>query len=100
MAESADRGARGGGRRQSCPGSISLGLASVGGKGTRGKVLLLAAKAFMVRKGPKPTDADWEASLTTAKEALVIAEELGLLREMRAEHEARQDSEPFPLSAE
>ena len=63
-------------------GLISRGLAIVDGKRTREKVLLLAAKAFMARKGPKPTDADWEASLATAKEALVIAEELGLLREV------------------
>ncbi|MDQ2952459.1 MAG: hypothetical protein M3R54_09380, partial [Chloroflexota bacterium] len=64
------------------PGLISRGLAIVDGKRTREKVLLLAAKAFMARKGPKPTDADWEASLATAKEALGIAEELGLLREV------------------
>jgi hypothetical protein len=35
----------------------------------------------MPRRGPKSTDADWEESLATAKEALAIAEELGLLRE-------------------
>jgi hypothetical protein len=35
----------------------------------------------MPRRGPKSSDADWEASLATAKEALAIAEELGLLRE-------------------
>jgi class 3 adenylate cyclase/tetratricopeptide (TPR) repeat protein len=64
------------------PGLISRGLAIVDGRRTREKVLLLAAKAFMARKGPKPTDADWEASLETAKEALAIAEELGLLREV------------------
>src|SRR5205823_2983743 len=62
-------------------GLIERGLRIVDGKRNRDKVLLLAAKSFMARKGPKPTDADWEASLATAKEALAIAEELGLLRE-------------------
>ena len=36
----------------------------------------------MARKRPKATDADWEQALATAKEALAIAEELGLLREV------------------
>jgi class 3 adenylate cyclase/tetratricopeptide (TPR) repeat protein len=63
-------------------GLINRGLGIVDGQRNRDKVLLLAAKAFMARKGPKPTDADWEASLATAKEALGIAEELGLLREV------------------
>jgi class 3 adenylate cyclase/tetratricopeptide (TPR) repeat protein len=63
-------------------GLIARGLAIVDGKRNRDKVLLLAAKAFMARKGPRPTDADWESSLATAKEALSIAEELGLLREV------------------
>jgi tetratricopeptide (TPR) repeat protein len=36
----------------------------------------------MARKRPKATDADWEEALATAKEALAIAEELGLLREV------------------
>jgi adenylate cyclase len=60
---------------------IERGLAIVGDAKTRERVLLLAAKSFMPRRGPKSTDADWEASLATAKEALAIAEELGLLRE-------------------
>ncbi|HKW78181.1 MAG TPA: adenylate/guanylate cyclase domain-containing protein [Candidatus Limnocylindria bacterium] len=63
-------------------GIIDRGLAIVNGKRNRDKVLLLAANAFMARKRPKVTDADWEASLATAKEALAIAEELGLLREV------------------
>ncbi|MGH2472132.1 MAG: ATP-binding protein [Candidatus Limnocylindria bacterium] len=63
-------------------GLVARGLAIVDGKRNREKVLLLAAKAFMSRKRPKPTDADWEESLATAKEALAIAEELGLLREV------------------
>ncbi len=62
-------------------GLIERGLAIVGTANSRERVLLLAARAFMPRKGPKSTDADWEASLATAKEALAIAEELGLLRE-------------------
>jgi tetratricopeptide (TPR) repeat protein len=64
------------------PGLIARGLAIVDGKRNRDKVLLLAAKSFLTRKSPKPTDADWEASLALAKEALGIAEELGLLREV------------------
>src|SRR5438034_1774722 len=63
-------------------GIIDRGLRIVDGKRTREKVLLLAAKSFMARKRPKVTDADWTASLATAKEALAIAEELGLLREV------------------
>jgi class 3 adenylate cyclase/tetratricopeptide (TPR) repeat protein len=63
-------------------GLIDRGLRIVDGKRNRDKVLLLAAKSFMARKGPKATDDDWEASLVTAKEALAIAEELGLLREV------------------
>ena len=63
-------------------GLISRGLAIVDGKRTREKVLLLAARSFMSRRGAKSTDEDWEASLATAKEALAIAEELGLLREV------------------
>ena len=62
-------------------GLIERGLAIVGDAKSRERVLLLAAKSFMPRRGPKSTDADWEASLATAKEALAIAEELGLLRE-------------------
>src|SRR5206468_4221872 len=63
-------------------GLVARGLAIVNGQRNRQKVLLLAAKSFMSRKRPKPTDADWEESLATAKEALAIAEELGLLREV------------------
>ncbi|MBI3521542.1 MAG: AAA family ATPase [Chloroflexi bacterium] len=63
-------------------GLIERGLALVGEEHSRERVLLLAAKAFLPRKLPRATDADWEASLRTAKEALAIAEELGLLREV------------------
>jgi adenylate cyclase len=63
-------------------GLIARGLAIVDGKQTREKVLLLAAKSFMSRRGAKSTDEDWKASLETAKEALAIAENLGSLREV------------------
>src|SRR5438067_1942793 len=63
-------------------GLVARGLAIVNGQRSRQKVLLLAAKSFLARKRPKPTDADWEEALATAKEALSIAEELGLLREV------------------
>ena len=63
-------------------GVIDRGLRLVEGKRNREKVLLLAAKSFMARKMPRPTAADWESSLAIAKEALAIAEELGLLREV------------------
>jgi class 3 adenylate cyclase/tetratricopeptide (TPR) repeat protein len=63
-------------------GLVARGLAIVDGQRNRQKVLLLAAKSFMARKRPKATDADWEEALATAKEALAIAEELGLLREV------------------
>jgi class 3 adenylate cyclase/tetratricopeptide (TPR) repeat protein len=62
-------------------GLIARGLAIVGTARSRERILLLAARSFMPRRGPKATDEDWEASLATAKEALAIAEELGLLRE-------------------
>ncbi len=62
-------------------GLIQRGLAIVGREPSRERVLLLAAKSFMPRRGPKTTPEDWEASLATAQEALAIAEELGLLRE-------------------
>ncbi|HYK98913.1 MAG TPA: adenylate/guanylate cyclase domain-containing protein [Candidatus Acidoferrales bacterium] len=64
------------------PGLIERGLRIVGDKRDRDRVRLLAAKSFMVRKGPKVTDADWEGALAIAKEALAIAEELGVLREV------------------
>src|SRR5881296_2856592 len=56
-------------------GLVARGLAIVNGQRSRQKVLLLAAKSFLARKRPKPTDADWEEALSTAKE-------LGLLREV------------------
>ena len=62
-------------------GMIERGLAIVGEEPSRERVLLLAARSFMPRKGPKTTPEDWQAALETAKEALAIAEELGLLRE-------------------
>ncbi len=82
LAQMAELCTRWGAKHPDLAAIISRGLAIVDGKRNREKVLLLAAKAFMARKGPKPTDADWEASLATAKEALAIAEELGSLREV------------------
>jgi class 3 adenylate cyclase len=63
-------------------GLIARGLALVGEERSRERVLLLAARAFMPRRAPRATEADWQASLATAQEALAIAEELGLLREV------------------
>ena len=61
---------------------IERGLAIVGNERSRLRVLLLAARAFRPRLTPKPTDAEWEAALATAQDALAIAEDLGLLREV------------------
>jgi tetratricopeptide (TPR) repeat protein len=63
-------------------GLIARGLELVGDERSRERVLLLAARAFMPRRAPKPTEDDWREALGVAKEALSIAEELGLLREV------------------
>src|SRR6266511_283526 len=63
-------------------GLIARGLELVGEERSRERVLLLAARAFMPRRMPKATEADWSEALAVAKEALSIAEELGLLREV------------------
>ena len=63
-------------------GLIARGLALVGEERSRERVLLLAARAFMPRRSPRSSEADWAEALETAKEALSIAEELGLLREV------------------
>jgi class 3 adenylate cyclase len=63
-------------------GVISRGLALVGDEPSPERVRLLAARAFAPRKLARATDADWENALHTAEEALGIAEELGLLREV------------------
>ena len=63
-------------------GLIRRGLEIVGEERSRERVLLLAARAFMPRRAPKATEQDWQDALATAKEALSIAEELGLLREV------------------
>ncbi len=63
-------------------GLIARGLAIVGEEPSRERVLLLAARAFMPRRAPRATVEDWGSSLATAQEALAIAEELGLLREV------------------
>src|SRR5438132_1697171 len=70
-------------------GLVARGLAIVNGQRSRQKVLLLAAKSFLARKRPKPTDADWEEALATAKEALSIAEELGNFRASYAHNQRR-----------
>ncbi len=63
-------------------GLISRGLALVGDEPSPERVRLLAARAFAPRRLARATDADWEQALRTAEEALAIAEELGLLREV------------------
>lgn len=63
-------------------GLIAHGLELVGDEPSPERVRLLAARAFAARKLVKATDADWENALRTAEEALAIAEELGLLREV------------------
>ena len=63
-------------------GLIRRGLALVGEEPSRERVLLLAARAFAPRRLARATDHDWEEALHTAEEALAIAEELGLLREV------------------
>ena len=63
-------------------GLIAKGLALAGPEPSRDRARLLAARAFFPRRQPKATDPDWEESLRTAEEALAIAEELGLLREV------------------
>ena len=63
-------------------GLIARGLALVGDTASPERVRLLAARAFAPRRLAHATDADWEQALRTAEEALAIAEELGLLREV------------------
>ncbi|MBI2774269.1 MAG: AAA family ATPase [Chloroflexi bacterium] len=63
-------------------GLIARGLDLVGEEPSRERVLLLAARAFMPRRAPHATESDWEEALSIAQEALGIAEELGLLREV------------------
>ena len=82
LAHMAELCTRWGAKHADLPAVIERGLKIVDGQRNREKVLLLAAKSFLTRRGPKPTDADWEASLGIAKEALAIAEELGSLREV------------------
>jgi adenylate cyclase len=61
---------------------IERGLALCGPDPTRERALLLAAKAFSMRRKEQPARAEWEAALETAREALAIAESLGALREV------------------
>ena len=69
-------------RHPDLEGLISRGLALVGDEPSPERVRLLAARAFAPRRLARATDADWEEALGTAEEALAIAEELGLLREV------------------
>ncbi|TMD61051.1 MAG: hypothetical protein E6I87_04200 [Chloroflexi bacterium] len=61
---------------------IEKGLALCGPDPTRERALLLAARAFAVRRRAEVTREDWESALATAREALSIAESLGALREV------------------
>jgi class 3 adenylate cyclase/tetratricopeptide (TPR) repeat protein len=63
-------------------GLIARGLELVGDEPSPERVRLLAARAFAPRKLARATDGDWEVALRTAEEALGLAEELGLLREV------------------
>jgi len=63
-------------------GLIARGLELVGSEPSPERVRLLAARAFAPRKLARATDGDWAVALRTAEEALGIAEELGLLREV------------------
>jgi tetratricopeptide (TPR) repeat protein len=61
---------------------IDRGLVLCGTAPSRERALLLAARAFAVRRDEHATDEDWEHALDTAREALAIAEGLGELREV------------------
>src|SRR5439155_1482872 len=63
-------------------GLIVRGLGLVGDAPSAEPVRILAARAFAPRNLARATDGDWEVALHTAEEALGIAEELGLLREV------------------
>jgi|GEM_PF-3126826 len=63
-------------------GLIERGLRLVGDEPSSDRVRLLAARAFSARRQAKSRDEDWQEALVTAQEALAIAEELGLLREV------------------
>ena len=69
-------------RHPDLEGLISRGLALVGDEPSPERVRLLAARAFASRRQARATDEDWERSLRTAEEALAMAEELGVLREV------------------
>jgi len=63
-------------------GLIERGLRLVGDEPSPDRVRLLAARAFAARRQAKSRDEDWQEALATAQEALAIAEDLGLLREV------------------
>ena len=69
-------------RHPDLEGLIARGLALVGEGPSPERVRLLAARSFSVRRKARSTDEDWRAALETAQEALAMAEELGLLREV------------------
>lgn len=63
-------------------GLIERGLRLVGDEPSSARVRLLAARAFAARRQAKSRDEDWQEALATAQEALGIAQDLGLLREV------------------
>ena len=73
---------RWGAKHPDLAGLIGQGLALAGPAPSRDRARLLAVRAFAPRLQPQATDLDWEDSLRTAQEALAIAEELGLVREV------------------
>ncbi|MSQ37802.1 MAG: hypothetical protein EXR61_05765 [Chloroflexi bacterium] len=73
---------RWGAKHPDLAGLIAKGLELAGPAPSRERARLLAARAFAPRRQPTATDLDWEESLGTAQEALAIAEELGLFREV------------------
>src|SRR5207237_385785 len=78
----AEPSTRWGGMRPDLEVFIEKGLALCGPDPTRERALLLAARAFAVRRRAEVTREDWESALATAREALSIAESLGALREV------------------
>jgi len=82
LAQMAELCARWDAKHPDVEGLIARGLELVGDEPSRERVLLLAARAFLPRRAPRATQADWEQALSIAQEALRIAEDLGVLREV------------------